>query len=191
MAIFDFRQPLPTTLFLGRDRNFSIKNDIESISFDLVLSEDHTLPNEVTVYNIEDGSIITDNIRLALRTGSLVGFVTNFSVRRATSLFSNYPFPKNRAQEAFDALKRIRDSRQLVTLVTNLEIYNDVAITGISAGRSSDDGESQSFSISFQEARVVQLRTVAIEARVNPGNLNNNRARQASPQSNVGRTTGT
>ena len=50
---------------------------VDSIRFDLLLDEQHSVDAEVTQHTVEDGSTISDHIRLLPRKGSLTGFVTN------------------------------------------------------------------------------------------------------------------
>jgi len=50
---------------------------VDSIKFDLLLDEQHTMENAVTEHAVEDGSLISDHIQIKPRKGSLTGFVTN------------------------------------------------------------------------------------------------------------------
>lgn len=50
---------------------------VDSIKFDLLLDEQHSMESEVTSHPVEDGSQINDHIQIKPRKGSLTGFVTN------------------------------------------------------------------------------------------------------------------
>ena len=50
---------------------------VGSIDFDLLLDEQHSIEAEVTQHTVDDGSTISDHIRMMPRKGSLTGFVTN------------------------------------------------------------------------------------------------------------------
>jgi hypothetical protein len=50
---------------------------VDSIRFDLLIDEQHTMENAVTEHAVEDGSTISDHIQVKPRKGSLTGFVTN------------------------------------------------------------------------------------------------------------------
>jgi hypothetical protein len=187
MAILSFFGSLPSDLFSGRGRNFDIESENELVLLDLLLDESHEMPTEVTRYKVEDGSDITENIYLPLRSGSITGYVSNLSAQRTTSVFNPFETPTNWAQVEYNALKRLRDEKKPVTIVTNLEIYEDVLITGISVARSEEDGESQAYSISFSESNIVKLQTVAVDVTISVNNMKNNRNRQAANSLNVGR----
>ena len=66
-------QRLVTSYLLFKDSGYSV----DSIRFDLLLDEQHSLEAEVTQHTVEDGSTISDHIRILPRKGSLTGFVTN------------------------------------------------------------------------------------------------------------------
>jgi len=54
------------------------------VEFDTVDTEDHTLPNEVTEFPVEQGPDVTDNIRIKPRTLSVKGYISD------TPLYSNH-----------------------------------------------------------------------------------------------------
>lgn len=165
------------TLFYDSKRNFGV----DTITFDLLLNESHELPVEVTSHRIEQGSEISDHIELPFFSGSVTGFVSNFSLSSAGSV-------SNRAQAAFQALEKLRLERRLVTIVTGLKVYTDVAITGISTNREAGTGEALSFRITFQQVRKVRLRTVRIEASINITDMDSDLNRQAAANADQGRT---
>ena len=90
-------------LFFNRNRSYGV----DTILFDLLLSENHEYGNEVSNYNIETGVNINDNIYLSPFTGSISGYITNFSLSRAGNI-------SNKAQDVFNALIDLRNKRKLV-----------------------------------------------------------------------------
>jgi hypothetical protein len=66
-----------TTLFY-KDSGYSV----DSITFDLVLDEQHSIESEVTSHPVEDGSQVNDHIHQLPRKGSLTGFVTNHPLKK-------------------------------------------------------------------------------------------------------------
>ena len=156
------------------------KNSVGSLNFDLILDENHNFSNDVTAFNVEDGSVISDNIRNQLRTAGLTGFISNFS------LFQNGLF-SNKAQDAFDTLKEIWQRRELVTIVTVLEVYKDVAITGISISRDDGTGESLTASIGFQQINIVKLQEIQLVATVKLKDMNSAQNKQSSKKLQVGK----
>lgn len=157
---------------------------VGSIKFDLILTESHNFSNEITEHNVEDGSVITDHIKNNLENGSLTGIISNFSLK-VFGVFTN------RAQDAFDELIRLWKEKTLVTILTVMKVYEDVAITDVSIDRSGDTGEAISLNISFKKVNIVKLKTVKIDLTVNVGAMNTDQNKQASPKLELGRTTGT
>lgn len=170
-------------LFKG-NRDFGIESDIGVITFDLILSEAHNLSNDVTEHVVEDGSRITDHIKNNLENGSLSGLITNFSIKRKFE-------PGNFAQDAHDEMKRIWKSRELVTITTIMEKYENVAITNIDEARSEETGEATVLNVTFKKVEIKKLKTTLIDANVRQKDMNDDTNRQASPKLEVGTTTGT
>jgi hypothetical protein len=175
-------------LFFKGNRAYGIEHGpagvIEFIQFDLILNETHNFSSEVTEFNVEDGSIISDHIKNNLENGSVTGLVTNFTLNR-------FGIVTNRAQDAFDALKLLRKERKLVTLITVMEVYNNVAITDVSVDRSSDTGEAIALNITFKKVNVVKLKSVQIDTGITVNNMETNQNRQTGAESDAGRTVGT
>ena len=176
-----------------------------SITFDLVTSESHSFENIVTMHPIENGSPITDHIQNVLRSGTLTGWVSNFSLTRSTfdldgaedkaklgirvsaSDLSELESPKNRCQEAYDAIKALWESKVLLTIVTALEVYENVIFDNVTCSRDGDTGEIQEFDISFMEVRVITLTEKKIQTSVNAGKPTTRDGKQASPKYDAGK----
>lgn len=173
---------IPIVLFFGL-RKYKLGSNKGFITFDLILNEDHQMSNEITEHPVEDGSVISDHIKNNLESGSLTALVSNFSVKSIVGFF-------NRAQDAYDKMVDIWKSRELVTIVTVLRVYEDMGIESISTARSSDTGSSIIFDISFRKVEQVKLRTVDIDVGVKVKGTITDIDRQASVASDVGRTTG-
>lgn len=71
----------PTSLFYRTSGYF-----VDSIQFDLLVSEDHSLEASVTEHPIENGATVNDHIRSLPRKGSLTGLVTNYPLKGAPKL---------------------------------------------------------------------------------------------------------
>jgi hypothetical protein len=169
------------TLFYNSNRKYTIGDGLNIVTFDLLLSENHTRSNVITTHPVENGVNISDHIQNNLFQGGLNGLVTNFSIKKGE-------ITSNRAQEAFDLFERIWKARQLVTIITGLKLYKNVAITNMSTGRNQGDGESVNFSVTFREFNKVELKSVAIEATVNITEFEEPADQQAAPTVDVGRT---
>ena len=170
---------IPAMLFGGRKREKSIKSDSFSLVFDLQLSESHSFDSEVTNHPVENGSPISDHIENKLRSGSSSFLISNYSLKLGE-------LETNSVQDVYDLFKQLWKAKELVTLVTDLEVYEDVAITKVSTSRNQGVGEAGTFEVSFTEFRIVRLTRVSVDASIVITELETEESQQASPPTDVG-----
>lgn len=173
---------------------------VGSVELDLILDEDHSKSAQVTENPLQDGRAISDGIFLELQEGSLTGLVTNHSVKiaekRAKQLelqdsetlmaeAKNYQL-ENRAKQAWVDLKAVMDAKQPVTIVTSLEVYDNVAITNISTERNGDSGDALEIKVSFRQILTVSLMEHEVTAQVQPKDMDSDINRKSALGVNVG-----
>lgn len=173
---------------------------VGSVELDLILDEDHSKSAQVTENPLQDGRAISDGIFLELQEGSLTGLVTNHSVKiaeeRAKQLelqdsetlmaeAENYQL-ENRAKRAWVDLKAVMDAKQPVTIVTSLEVYDNVAITNISTERNGDSGDALEIKVSFRQILTVSLMEHEVTAQVQPKDMDSDINRKSALGVNVG-----
>ena len=173
---------------------------VGSVELDLILDEDHSKSAQVTENPLQDGRAISDGIFLELQEGSLTGLVTNHSVKiaekRAKQLelqdsetlmaeAKNYQL-ENRAKKAWVDLKAVMDAKQPVTIVTSLEVYDNVAITNISTERNGDSGDALEIKVSFRQILTVSLKEHEVTAQVQPKDMDSDINRKSALGVNVG-----
>ena len=173
---------------------------VGSVELDLILDEDHSKSAQVTENPLQDGRAISDGIFLELQEGSLTGLVTNHSVKRAEERAKqlelqdsetlmaeakNYQL-ENRAKQAWVDLKAVMDAKQPVTIVTSLEVYDDVAITNISTERNGDSGDALEIKVSFSQILTVSLMENEVTAQVQPKDMDSDINRKSALGVNVG-----
>ena len=173
---------------------------VGSVELDLILDEDHSKSAQVTENPLQDGRAISDGIFLELQEGSLTGLVTNHSVKlaeeRAKQLdlqdsetlmaeAKNYQL-ENRAKQAWIDLKAVLDAKQPVTIVTSLEVYDNVAITNISTERNGDSGDALEIKVSFRQILTVSLLEHEVTAQVQPKDMDSDINRKSALGVNVG-----
>lgn len=177
---------------------------VGSVELDLILDEDHSKSAQVTENPLQDGRSISDGIFLELQEGSLTGLVTNHSVKiaekRAKQLelqdsetlmadAKNYQL-ENRARQAWIDLKAVMDAKQPVTIVTSLEVYDNVAITNISTERNGDSGDAIEIKVSFRQILTVSLMEHEVTAQVQPKDMDSDINRKSALGVNVGQKVG-
>lgn len=173
---------------------------VGSVELDLILDEDHSKSAQVTENPLQDGRAISDGIFLELQEGSLTGLVTNHSVKRAEERAKqlelqdsetlmaeaeNYQL-ENRAKQAWVDLKAVMDAKQPVTIVTSLEVYDNVAITNISTERNGDSGDALEIKVSFRQILTVSLMEHEVTAQVQPKDMDSDINRKSAIGVNVG-----
>lgn len=167
---------------------------VGSVELDLILDEEHSKSAQVTENPLQDGRAISDGIFLELQEGSLTGLVTNHSVKiaeeRAKQLelqdsetlmaeAENYQL-ENRAKQAWVDLKAVMDAKQPVTIVTSLEVYDNVAITNISTERNGDSGDALEIKVSFRQILTVSLMEHEVTAQVQPKDMDSDINRKSA-----------
>jgi hypothetical protein len=164
-----------STLLFGDKREFGF----ESLKFDLLLSENHNFSNEVTEHFVENGSIISDHIQNNLENGTLFGMVTNASIREFANL-------DDRVKATYDALKSLWKEKQTVTIISNLEVYENVAIVDVNIEKSFNTGDSINISVTFKKINIVELKTVIGTTDIKVKDTKTKKNRQSSKPQNTG-----
>lgn len=168
---------ITTTLFFKSNRVYGVGG----ITFDLILSENHSFGSTVTQFKIEDGSNISDHLQKETRSGSITGLITNFSITDGLIL-------SNKAQDVYEKLKELHNKQELVSIVSVMEVYNNVAVTSVTVPRDSATGEAIEVGLSFQEVQVVKLLEIQIEAAINLDDMGSDLNRQSSVKQDLGKT---
>lgn len=173
---------------------------VGSVELDLILDEEHSKSAQVTENPLQDGRAISDGIFLELQEGSLTGLVTNHSVKIAEDRAKQLDLQtsealleeaennqlENRARQAWIDLKAVMDAKQPVTIVTSLEVYDNVAITNISTERNGDSGDALEIKVSFRQILTVSLMEHEVTAQVQPKDMDSDINRKSALGVNVG-----
>ena len=195
-----FQPTVPTSLFFRQD-GYSVGE----VSMDLILSEDHLKEANVAKHPVQDGNVISDHIVVLPRSGTLTCLVSNFSLAAAEDnskkvaqqvysdaeqAFKAGGLP-NRAAEAWDALKAVMDKKELVTIVTVLEVYENMAITSLATTRDEETGDALEIRIGYEQVNKVKLREDRVVATVSPRDMKSTINKKSAVQVNSGQKVGT
>ena len=158
---------------------------IGELELDATIQETHEYQNDVTEYPVEDGSTLSDNIRLAPERVTISGFVTNTPVSviqenkaEVVEKFDGTVEVKNLKRDevnnnvefALDVLLRIAGRKidgadsepELVTIVTGLRVYTDMAMTTLNIPRDATTGQALKFDASFVKIKKVNTETIEL-----------------------------
>ena len=136
------------------------------LSLDATLSETHTLESTATTNPVEDGVAVSDHLRLQPRAVSVQGIIANTPVK----LEAGKEYPRGqagRASAAYETLRKLRESKQLVTLVTALGHYPNMMMTSLVIPRERQ-GEALQFTAQFRELILVRTQTVQLPKAKKP-----------------------
>lgn len=139
------------------------------IELDAVLSETHGADAEVTKHPVEKGAAVTDHIRPLPRSLRMEGLVSNTPVPKEAR---EKPDLEARAGTAYKQLMEIIDGGQLITVVTALNTYTNMAITSSSIPRNAQLGDVLQFSLALTQVRVVASKIVELKKTVTPRGQN-------------------
>ena len=193
-----FEPTVPVSLFYRED-GWSVGE----ISLDLILTETHSLNAVVTQHPVQDGSTISDHITILPRSGTMRVLVSNFSLSTAKGdaradwdeIYDQGEAAQkslpNRAEEAWKKLKDLVKKRELVKVVTSLEVYEDVAITRVETTRDGDTGDALEIDIDYEQVTKVKLKETKVTVQVQPRDMKSTINQKSAVQVNSGQKVGT
>lgn len=142
------------------------------VEIDACLEETHTLSNAITDHPLEEGFNATDHSRPEPDRVTLRCFVSNTplsdgqvkdSVRQGVVSFETTAptVIVGRGDEAFKALKKMRDEGTLISVVTTLKTYGvskteGMMIESINIPRTSKNYDGIEFTVSLKQVRIVK-----------------------------------
>ena len=168
----------------------SRRGQIGALLIDARISENHNRTAQVTDYEIEDGTVISDHIKLDPLSLSITGFISDTPVEffgsrdlglktkeAVDALFPSQTL-KNQANpeqegvipeadtknpiDSWLYLDEVWKKRTPITVITSLQVYKNMIITSLSAPRNAEIGKSLEFNVDLREVRVVRSETVEI-----------------------------
>jgi len=111
---------------------FKKKSTVGYLTLDVLVTENISLPSDVTKYPVEDGSEeISDHITRNSEELSITGSVASSDI-----LAFEFGPCTSKLIKAVDQLRSMHKERKLVTVVTGLGKYEDMAFTSLTINRS-------------------------------------------------------
>lgn len=152
-----------------------IRSNNNIIYFDTAETVVKNFPNKVTNHPIEDGSPITDHITSEPKKITVSGIISDASFFfAADDTFSKITTladgqtrrvpVEGRAQKALDQLEQIRDNREVFTLQTRNEIFDNMVFTSFSVPRDAQTGDAARVRFTAQQISTVKRRFVTVTA---------------------------
>jgi hypothetical protein len=130
--------------------------DIAGITVDAIVTEQHSLIAEVPEHSVEEGSNISDHVRLKPRDLTLEVVISH------TRLSDKGVVDTSRAPAAWSSLKQIQATAQLISIITEIEQYDNMVIQSVTAPRNAENSEGLQFTLQLKQIRIVSNKTVAV-----------------------------
>lgn len=140
-------------------QNPSRPSSVGGIEFDVLMEQEYVLESEAPQFPVEEGFNISDSILLKPLTLTLVIQISDSPVTWATRFGGPRP---GRVNEILAQLEMLWQQKQPVTVVTNLKIYENMAIEKISIPKNPESGSALKIPMEFKQIRVVSVKTTTI-----------------------------
>lgn len=172
------------------------KTKVGTLVLDLLVTEEIDLQADVSLYPVETGSLITDNVTWGVEKLRIAGLVSTADVTAFS--FSNVFGTK--IVDAVESLRAMHKARALVEISTGQMVYTDFAFTSLSATRSNgaQGGNWLEIKAELIKVRKVVLRQAEVPAENaappaagRAGQTNQAAGRSAPTSTGTGTGTGT
>lgn len=122
---------------------------IGGIELDVVLQESHRFPSDITQNPVEDGTVFSDHVVLLPFVLEMEGRVSEASLTPFGVL------EQNRHIDAFQALVELNTRREPFTVVTGIQVYQNMIFEELNIDRVRRDGRSIRLQASLREIQIV------------------------------------
>lgn len=150
------------------------KTRLGSVTLDASVSETHQADVDVTEHPVEIGSAIADHIRPKPETVVIEGLISNTPMpdaNAATSVLESNGFryasrstqEGSRAGQGYADLVALKDAGSLISVVTGLRTYDNMAITSLSVPRTPQTGQALRFTCALKQVRFATAKQTRIE----------------------------
>nr|DAS24541.1 MAG TPA: hypothetical protein [Caudoviricetes sp.] len=126
---------------------------VAAIELDALLNETTVMSSQITEYPVEDGTIVSDHITLDSERLTIEGVISG-----AGSLFG-IKAGKAELINAKETLRELHRTRELITIVTGVDLYEDFAIESCSIARNNEYGEQYQVELALRKIKKVTLKT--------------------------------
>ncbi|WP_461257680.1 phage baseplate protein [Treponema sp. R80B11-R83G3] len=141
---------------------------------DCFIAEHYQFSNSVTEIPVEEGSNVSDNIVEDQDVVSVEAFIGNAAFEVMTidgNTISNLQAPDRMARviQAYQELKKLSKSKQLLDVVLGLETFTNMVITSFQIDRDVETGANLPFTMEFKKIKIVKSDTTNINASGSSG----------------------
>ena len=126
---------------------------------DCTVSIDHNFRNTITSYPIEEGANVSDHTTTNNNVFTVSGVFTPYSFNRYPEDTLSYD---DRVNDAYQFLMKLRNNREVFTLVSKYDVYPDCVVSNLSIPVTPDDGGTLIFEMEITQIRRAKVESVGI-----------------------------
>lgn len=170
-AIVDIvrRAPQRASIFLQ-------DNPLDVLEFDAILSEAHQGDATITDHPVEEGSDISDHVRVEPESLTANVMVTNHPIIVGRTLRAQPSIrggdPNSRAEDAYGFLKELKDGAKVVGFSTTLRDYDNMLISSLGITRDATSGNIADMTLTIRQIKIANTETVEAPEPTNPSRKN-------------------
>ena len=171
---------------------------IDAVTLDATLTEVHTSTAQATEHPVESGVDISDHIIQRPDEVDIAGVISNTPIEIVERIggilaggvsgpagAASAAFNPQRAEDAYEELRILKTTGTLITVVTPLRTYEQMAITSLVVNRDSATGDAVALSMRMKEVRLVESLTVDVDPAILRAKPKKTRGRQPPAQADT------
>jgi len=135
---------------------------VQAIELDVTLSHEIGLDSMVTEHNVEAGAAVTDNIRTQPVKFTMTALTSETRIR-LLGLLGGGARDEERKLTAYEALRDIRNNKELVIIQDELDRWVNMAVESISIPRDKSTFHAFQFTATFKQVNLVGVERVSIK----------------------------
>lgn len=168
---------MPTAILVGGGP----VEGLTPLVFDAALNVNPRFSNTVTKHPIETGSEVSDHVYKRNTVIDVDGLITNYSVGNIFE--DNIRF--NRLQTVYDLLTRLHENREMISISSQYQVFNNCVITSLSIPRNAQIGDSLQVVMTLEQLQVVTSQFVQVSQELLDAAANNrNKGQKTGADSN-------
>lgn len=137
----------------------------------------------ITKHPVEGGSNISDHVFRNNNTIDIECLISDNVIGGVNNL-DDFGQGAGRTQRVYDMLSRMHDNRELVTVVSDLEVFRNCVINKLSTPRTEEFGSSAMLSIGLEQLQLVSSQITSVDTTIFDSNQPNTRKNGLSRNSN-------
>ncbi len=170
---------------LGKNYLVGSKRKIGDLLLDATMVEVIDYSNTITNHPISNGSNISDHIYSNPTVIKMDGLITNnslylsdintltgfFEGNIASNIYNYITGPSKKQILAFNYLETLKENKTLVSRVSKMKTYDNMAIETLSFSSDKKTGDALEFSISLKQIKFVTSKIVNVKRAIAPSSL--------------------